>query len=327
MAILLVWLIWFRWQRRSASIGLLAEHTGVLVETPRERRFAGVRTVVGAAVILVVAGVAGTAAAIVLPARVDRQVVRTAIEQPFDPRAYASPLSGFRNYLEPAESDRADADRERSARRPPHPDRHPRHLRRRRLLGRDRPGLERIRIVHPGAVPSRTVGRRRRQGRDLGRGARVLRRVGARAAASCSRSPSPAATRRRSPARSTTTTRPAPGAVTRGLRAGDAYTLDAVVKPQLTPAQLVDAQPGTASVPKPAVVPDELTQTLQKYSPAQTTPGRSSPQRSKGLAGRRLHQPRHRARTSRSAVPATAPTASPSSSPTIRWWATRSSTR
>src|SRR6185437_453189 len=70
-----------------------------------ERRFAGVRTVVGAAVILVVAGVAGTAAAIVLPAHVDRQVVRTAIEQPFDPRAYPSPLSGFRNYLEPAESD------------------------------------------------------------------------------------------------------------------------------------------------------------------------------------------------------------------------------
>ena len=34
------------------------------------------------------------------------------------------------------------------------------------------------------------------------------------------------------------------GAVTRGLRAGDSYTLDAVVKPQFTPAQLVDVRTG-----------------------------------------------------------------------------------
>ncbi|NEN07406.1 transglutaminase domain-containing protein [Diaminobutyricibacter tongyongensis] len=282
MAILLVWLIWFRWQRRSASIGLLAEHTGVLVETPRERRFAGVRTVVGAAVILVVAGVAGTAAAIVLPARVDRQVVRTAIEQPFDPRAYASPLSGFRNYLEPAESDVP------------------------MLTVSGLPADRRIRVAtldtYDGVVYSVGTDQVSSASGSFTRVPSRLEQSGVHGA----KDTITVAVRGYSGVwvpgsgqlqqitfaggdaealtgsfyyNDTTGT----GAVTRGLRSGDAYTLDAVVKPQLTPAQLVDAQPGTAPVPKPAVVPDELTQALQKYSSAQTTPGAKLAAALKGL--------------------------------------------
>ena len=280
MAILLVWQVWFRWQRRSVSIGLLAEHTGVLVETPRERRFAGARTVIGAAVILVVAGVAGTAAAIVLPAHTDRQVVRTAIEQPFDPRNYASPLSGFRNYLEPAESDQP------------------------MLTVTGLPADHRIRIAtldtYDGIVYS--VGTDQVSSAS-GSFARVPYRLeqsgvdGTRDAISVTvRAYSGPWVPGSGQLQQITFTggnaealagsfyyndTSGTGAVTRGLRAGDSYTLDAVVKPQFTPAELADSEPGTASVPKPAVVPDELTQTLQKYSAAQNTPERSSQRRSK----------------------------------------------
>ena len=282
MAVLLVWLIWFRWQRRSASIGLLAEHTGVLVETPRERRFAGVRTVIGAAVILMVAGVAGTAAAIVLPARVDRQVVRTAIEQPFDPRAYASPLSGFRNYLEPAESDVP------------------------MLTVTGLPVDRRIRIAtldtYDGIVYS--VGTDQVSSAS-GSFTRVPDRLeqsavhGTKDAIAVTvRGYSgvwvPGSGQLQQIAFTGGDTEAlagsfyyndvsGTGAVTRGLRPGDSYTMDAVVKPLVTPAQLADAQPGTASVPKPTVVPDELTQALQKYSSTEATPGTKLAAALKGL--------------------------------------------
>ncbi|WP_431280090.1 transglutaminaseTgpA domain-containing protein [Leifsonia poae] len=107
LGVLLAWMIWFRWQRRSAALRDLAEQSGLGVETPRERRFLGARTVAGAAVILLVAGVAGTAASIALPAHTDRQVIRTAVDQPFDPRDYPSPLSGFRSYLQQPRVDEA----------------------------------------------------------------------------------------------------------------------------------------------------------------------------------------------------------------------------
>jgi hypothetical protein len=282
MAILLIWLIWFRWQRRSASIGLLAEHTGVLVETPRERRFAGARTVIGAAVILVVAGVAGTAAAIVLPARADRQVVRTAIEQPFDPRAYASPLSGFRNYLEPAESDVA------------------------MLTVSGLPADRRIRIAtldtYDGVVYSVGTDQVSSASGSFTRVPYRLEQSGVHgtddAISVTVRGYSGVWVPGSGQLQQITFTggdiealtgsfyyndTSGTGAVTRGLRPGDAYTMDAVVKPLFTPAELAGTQPGSASVPKPSVVPDELTQALQKYSSAQSTPGTKLAAALKGL--------------------------------------------
>jgi transglutaminase-like putative cysteine protease len=282
MAILLVWQVWFRWQRRSVSIGLLAEHTGVLVETPRERRFAGARTIAGAAVILVAAGVAGTAAAIVLPARSERQVVRTAIDQPFDPRAYASPLSGFRNYLEPAEADEP------------------------MLTVSGLPADHRIRIAtldtYDGIVYSvgtdevssasgsftRVPYRLEQSGVNGTKDAISVRVTGYSGVWVPGSGQLQQITFTGGDAdalagsfyyNDTSGT----GAVTRGLHAGDSYTLDAVVKPQFTAAELADAEPGTASVPKPAVIPDELTQTLQKYTSAQNTPGAKLAAALKGL--------------------------------------------
>jgi hypothetical protein len=282
MAILLVWQVWFRWQRRSASIGLLAEHTGVLVETPRERRFAGARTVAGAAVILVVAGVAGTAAAIVLPARVERQVVRTAIEQPFDPRDYASPLSGFRNYLQPAESDAP------------------------MLTVTGLPADRRLRIAtldtYDGIVYSVGTDQVSSASGSFTRMPYRLEQSGVHgtkdAISVTVREYSGVWVPGSGQLQQITFTggdlealtgsfyyndTSGTAAVTRGLRPGDAYTMDAVVKPQLTPAQLVGTQPGTASVPKPSVVPDELNQALQKYASAQSTPGAKLAAALKGL--------------------------------------------
>ena len=272
MAILLVWLIWFRWQRRSAALKLLGEHTGVLVETPRERRFAGVRTIAGAAVILVVAGIAGTAASIVLPTRGERDVVRTAVEQPFDPRAYASPLSGFRNYLQPGAADTP------------------------MLTVSGLPVDGRVRIAtldtYDGIVYS--VGTDQVSSAS-GSFSRVPYRLsqngvnGTRDTLSVTvRGYSGVWVPGNGQLQQITFTGPdgqaltdsfyyndttGTGAVTRGLRDGDTYTLDALVKPEFTIDQLAQAQPGTSSVPKPSVMPDELTQTLQKYASGVDAPG------------------------------------------------------
>lgn len=282
MVLLLVWLIWFRWQRRALSIVALTEHTGVAVETPRERRFAGARTVVGAAVILIVAGVAGTAASIVLPTRGEREVVRSVVEQPFDPRAYPSPLSGFRNYLGPERSEKAmltvsglSSDRRiriatmdtydgivysvgtddvssasGSFTRVPY-------------------GLAQSSVIGTPAMMNVTV-------RDYSGvwvpGSGQLKQITFAGANASSLTDS-------FYYNDTTGT----GAVTSGLRAGDSYSFDSVVKPLLTADELSREQPGTASVPKPAVVPDELAQAIQKYTATADTAGAKLAAAIKGL--------------------------------------------
>ena len=59
---------------------------------------APVRAIVSAVVILALAGGAAVGAITLLPPTTDRDVLRTAVEQPFDPRDYVSPLSGLRKY-------------------------------------------------------------------------------------------------------------------------------------------------------------------------------------------------------------------------------------
>jgi transglutaminase-like putative cysteine protease len=63
------------------------------------------------------------------------------------------------------------------------------------------------------------------------------------------------------------------GAVTTALSAGDSYTADSIVKPLVRAEQLKRVQPGTDSVPRPTVVPDELAATLQKYTAGVTSAG------------------------------------------------------
>ncbi|MGX5681283.1 transglutaminase domain-containing protein [Schumannella luteola] len=92
----LLWLVWFRWIRRRAAIRLLLSPTA---ETrPGRDGAAGLRTAIGAVLILAISSGAAVVAATAVPPGQDRTVLRSAVEQPFDPRAYVSPLAGFRGY-------------------------------------------------------------------------------------------------------------------------------------------------------------------------------------------------------------------------------------
>ncbi|MBW8871160.1 MAG: transglutaminase domain-containing protein, partial [Leifsonia sp.] len=263
--VLLAWLIRFRLVRRAASIRSLREQSGLLIESRSERRSTALLTTAGATVMLVAAAAAGIAAAALIPPQGDRQVVRTAVEQPFDPREYASPLSGFRSYLEPAKAEDA------------------------MLTVTGLPADRRLRIatldtydgvtyaVGSGAVTSASgsfsrVPYRIDQSRTTGKpatttvvvrgyrgpwlpGAGQLEQVGF---------GGPDAGRLAGAFYYNDVT--GTGAVTTSLRSGDTYTQESVVKPMLSVDLLEKVQPGTDSVPRPSVIPDELQSVLQKYT-------------------------------------------------------------
>ena len=111
LAVLLAWVVWRRWFRRRAAIAELTAATtdvgGAPAAVASDHRILGLRTVVSGVAILAIAGGASVAATSALPPAGARQVLRSAIVQPFDPRDYASPLVGYRNYLAPAETDDA----------------------------------------------------------------------------------------------------------------------------------------------------------------------------------------------------------------------------
>jgi transglutaminase-like putative cysteine protease len=89
------WISSRRWRRRRA------------VTSVRERDAASAgfrlgveaRTVIAAVLVVAFAAGGSVAAATALRPSADRQVLRNAVAQPFDPRDHASPLSGFRRYL------------------------------------------------------------------------------------------------------------------------------------------------------------------------------------------------------------------------------------
>ena len=98
----LVFLVWHRWRRRRAAIRALARATPDADGRPLETAGGaalGVRTVVAGGLILGVAAAASIGATNFVPVTGDREVLRTAVDQPFDPRDYPSPLAGFRRYL------------------------------------------------------------------------------------------------------------------------------------------------------------------------------------------------------------------------------------
>jgi len=101
-----VWLMWRRWYARRTAIRRLAAEArstdGTGAPVPSDHRLFGVRTIVAAGVILAIAGTAGVAGAIYAPPTGPREVARSTVVQPFDPRDYVSPLSGFRRYWQPA---------------------------------------------------------------------------------------------------------------------------------------------------------------------------------------------------------------------------------
>lgn len=103
LVVLLLWIVWRRWYRRRTAITLLASQSenqgaGGPIELRADTRFVGLRTLFAALLILALAAGTAIAASSGLPPVGTRTVLRTTITQPFEPRDYASPLSGFRTY-------------------------------------------------------------------------------------------------------------------------------------------------------------------------------------------------------------------------------------
>ncbi|WP_150308458.1 DUF3488 and transglutaminase-like domain-containing protein [Planctomonas psychrotolerans] len=100
LVVSLLWFVWLRWYRRTRAIRTLTVQNGAPVESVTEQRFGGARTLLGAVATIAVALMVSAAAVVVVPPTGTRDVLRTVVEQPFDPRVHASPLAGFRYYLQ-----------------------------------------------------------------------------------------------------------------------------------------------------------------------------------------------------------------------------------
>jgi hypothetical protein len=272
----LVWVVWRRWYRRHAAIRLLAagQTDGALLPTEQraDTRFVATRTLLGAGLVLVLAGGTAAAAASALAPTGDQQVLRSAVVQPFQPRDYASPLSGFRNYWTAANENSV------------------------MLTAKGLPANSRIRIAtldtYDGVVYS--VG-----SADTDSASGSFTRVpfeydqsavhGTPASVSItvegyrgvwlptvgdfervSFAGNSATDLRNSFYYNNTT---GTAADLDHVKAGDTYTLGVVVPNQPTESQLASLTPGTASVPLASVVPSELTSVLGAYTGGASTPG------------------------------------------------------
>lgn len=277
LAAVLLWLVWWRWYRRRESTRMLASQArgadGRPLETVPDGGFAGLKTLVTALLIMAVAGGAAVAATLALPPVGQRQVLRTAIEQPFDPRDYASPLSGFRHYRLPATADRTI------------------------LSVSGLPAGARIRIatldsydgivysVGSAAVSSESGSFTRvpytvDQSAVNGGKVSITVRVGDYAGVwvptagkleSISFAGGDASRLRDSFYYNDTS---GTAAVLTPLRAGDEYTLEAVEPAQPTKGQIADLVPGSAQVPRIGVLPDELSSALNDWVRGTTGAGR-----------------------------------------------------
>jgi hypothetical protein len=270
LAVVLLWLIWRRWRRRRDSIRTLARATDGLAADV-DSAF-GVRNLIAGGALLAVAAAASIGAASVLPPTGERDVLRTEIQQPFDPRDYPSPLAGLRRYLRadrvgdslftmtglPTDaririatldsydgvvyavgSDKVDSASGSFVRIP---------------AGVDQSGVDgtqvkvNVTIGDYSGVWLPTIGLFESidfAGEHAGRlrDAFYYNDVGATAA------------------------------VIGGLTAGDRYTLDAVIPSQPTVNQLADATPGSADVPRLGALPDELALNLDGYVEGIADPG------------------------------------------------------
>ncbi|AWB85750.1 transglutaminase domain-containing protein [Mycetocola zhujimingii] len=97
--ITLVWLVWLG--RHTRNKGRDTDVVGAVRTSRRERRRVAIVSGLTAAMIVALAAFGGAVMASVAPATADRQVLRSLIEQPFNPRSYPSPLSAFRSFHQP----------------------------------------------------------------------------------------------------------------------------------------------------------------------------------------------------------------------------------
>ena len=276
LATSLGWLVWRRWHRRRASIRILAaralDSDGRPVETAADTSFAGLRTILGAGLIVLLAAGGAVGATIALPPTAHRQVLRDAIVQPFNPRVYASPLSGFRFYEEPAQANAtmltvsglSNGDRIRIA----------------TLDTYD--GI--VYSVGSAAVSSESGSFTRvpstfNQSGTVGSTVSLQVTVGDYTGVwlptigkfeSVTFSGSDASALRDSFYYNDTS---GTAAVVQQLHSGDSYTLDALVPRQPTKNELATLRPGTSSVPPMAALPDQLSSTLDAWTRSETSPG------------------------------------------------------
>lgn len=96
-AVLLLWLTALR-ERRTAMASPSSGATGSIVFTGRDRRRSVVGSVLAAVAVIAVAVGIGAGTTALLPPSAERAVARDAVEKPFNPRDYPSPLSTFRAY-------------------------------------------------------------------------------------------------------------------------------------------------------------------------------------------------------------------------------------
>ncbi len=277
LAALMLWLVWWRWYRRRESIRMLASRAldsqGRPLETVSDGGFPGVRSLLSAGLILVIAAGASVAASSALPPTGERQVLRTAVVQPFDPRDYASPLSGFRHYELPQTADRTVFS----------------------VTGL--PAGSRIRIatldtydgivysVGSDAVSSDsgsftrvpyTFDQSAVRGREATVGVTIgdydgvwVPTVGK--FSSIAFTGDHASTLRDSFYYNDTS---GTAAVVTPLGSGDSYTLQAVLPTQPKESQLASLKPGAVQVPRIAVMPDEVSTALNSWVTGSASPGR-----------------------------------------------------
>jgi TgpA N-terminal domain/Transglutaminase-like superfamily len=276
LSLLLLWIIWRRWYRRRIAITLLAtatkEGAGGPIEVRADTRFVALRTLLAAVVILGLAAGTSIAASTGLPPASARTVLRTTTSQPFEPRNYASPLSGFRTYWQTPKTDDV------------------------MFTVRGLPQGSRIRIatldsydgvvytvgsaaVNPASGSFSRVPFELEQAGVSGTAVKLtitdqsysgvwLPTVGQFKKISFSGSKS---TTLRDDFFYNDTSGTAVDVDT--LTAGDSYTLDAVVPAQHSLDQLKTANPGSATVPPLGTLPAELSSTLNGYVAKSTTPG------------------------------------------------------
>lgn len=272
---ILVTLIWRRWRRRRRAIRNLAKATPDADGNPLVTTGDGgliVRGILAGGIILAIAGGAALVTTSTLPPTSDRQVLRTAVVQPFDPRDYVSPLAGFRRYLRDDKTSQVQF----------------------QVTGL--PSGARIRIAtldsYDGVVyavgssqldsasgtfvriPS-TVDQSRVAGTQLSVTVKVegytgvwLPTVGDFESVTFTGSDAAQLDNAFYYNGASET-----AAVLGGVTAGDSYAITAVLPTQPDAKQLETVSPGSATVPRLAVIPDDLAQHLDGYIAGQTTPG------------------------------------------------------
>lgn len=266
LVMILIWLMWLRWYRRRESIQRLSARSAGAgsKSTPVGDSRLGSRAILGAVITMAAAAAVAVVVTTIVPPSSERQVLRTSIEQPFDPRHYASPLSGFRAYHQEPMAGRT------------------------MFTVQGLPAEGRIRIAtldtYDGivysvgsAVLSSESGSFTRvpttvdQSAVVGESAEVevvidqyegvwVPTIGKlkRATFTSGNSDQLQGSFFYNDVTGT-------AAVLRGLRNGDSYSLQAVVPTEPTPAELRDVEPGTAEVPPRRELPEEVAATLTRY--------------------------------------------------------------